>query len=379
MPPYRTVMRRITLPLLTPALLAALVYQFVSVIESFDIPLVLGLRGGVPVLSTTVFVETQPSGGLPNYGLASSYALLLLVVAIGPLFLYNRVLGKGDRYATIGGHSYLPRRIRLGAWKIPALILSLGFIFISFVLPALVMLWTSLQPFYAVPSAESIARISLDAYVDVLTGPRLQRALVNTVILGVSTGLGAMFLGLLVSWILVRTKSKLRFALDVLAFTPHAMPGVLIGLSVLLIYLILPLPLYGTIWIIVVALGTQYISIATRLMSAGIAQIKNELEEAGAVSGAPWGAVIRRIVLPLVLPAFLNGFLLVFLLAIKNLTLALILFSPESVVMSTLVWHYWDLSADTASTAVVGTIMVLITLTLSLIVRRLNRETAQLT
>jgi iron(III) transport system permease protein len=377
--PYRTVMRRITLPLLTPALLAALVYQFVTVIESFDIPLVLGLRGGVPVLSTTVFVETQPSGGLPNYGLASSYALLLLVVAIGPLLLYNRVLGKGDRYATISGHSYLPRRIRLGAWKVPALILSLLFIFISFVLPALVMLWTSLQPFYAVPSAESIARISLDAYAEVLTGPRLQRALVNTVILGVATGLGAMVLGLLVSWILVRTRSKLRFALDVLAFTPHAMPGVLIGLSVLLIYLILPLPLYGTIWIIVIALGTQYISIATRLMSSGIAQIKNELEEAGAVSGAPWGAVIRRIVLPLVLPAFLNGFLLVFLLAIKNLTLALILFSPESVVMSTLVWHYWDLSADTASTAVVGTLMVLITLTLSLIVRRLNRETAQLT
>ena len=147
----------------------------------------------------------------------------------------------------------------------------------------------------------------------------------------------------------------------------------------LLIYLILPLPLYGTIWIIVIALGTQYISIATRLMSSGIAQIKNELEEAGAVSGAPWGAVIRRIVLPLVLPAFLNGFLLVFLLAIKNLTLALILFSPESVVMSTLVWNYWDLSADTASTAVVGTIMVIITLSLSIIVRRLNRETAQLT
>lgn len=376
---YRTVMRRITLPLLTPALLAALVYQFVTVIESFDIPLVLGLRGGVPVLSTTVFVETQPSGGLPNYGLASSYALLLLIVAIGPLLLYNRVLGRGDRYATIGGHSYLPRRIRLGALKIPAMILSLSFIFISFLLPALVMLWTSLQPFYAVPSPESISRISLDAYVDVLTGPRLQRAVINTAILGVSTGLGAMILGLLVSWILVRTRSRLRFALDVLAFTPHAMPGVLIGLSVLLIYLVLPLPFYGTIWIIVIALGTQYISIATRLMSSGIAQIKNELEEAGAVSGAAWGAVIRRIVLPLVLPAFLNGFLLVFLLAIKNLTLALILFTPESVVMSTLVWQFWDLSADTASTAVVGTIMVAITLGLSIIVRRLNRETAQLT
>jgi iron(III) transport system permease protein len=376
---YGTVMRRITLPLLTPALLAALVYQFVTVIESFDIPLVLGLRGGVPVLSTTVFVETQPSGGLPNYGLASSYALLLLVVAIVPLLLYNRVLGRGDRYATITGHSYLPRRIRLGAWKIPALVLSLAFIIVSFVLPALVMLWTSLQPFYAVPSPESIARISLDAYGEVFSAPRLQRAIVNTIILGVSTGLGAMVLGLLVSWILVRTRSRLRFALDVLAFTPHAMPGVLIGLSILLIYLILPLPVYGTIWIIVIALGTQYISIATRLMSAGIAQIKAELEEAGAVSGASWGLVIRRIVLPLVLPAFLNGFLLVFLLAIKNLTLALILFTPESIVMSTLVWNYWDIGADTAETAVVGMIMVVITLTLSIIVRRLNRETAQLT
>lgn len=377
--PYRTVMRKITLPLLTPALLSALVYQFVTVIESFDIPLVLGLRGGVPVLSTTVFVETQPSGGLPNYGIASSYAILLLVLAIGPLLLYNRVLGRGDRYATISGTSYLPRRIRLGAWKVPAIILSLSFILVSFVLPALVMLWTSLQPFYAVPSPESIARISLDAYANVFDSPRLHRALGNTLILGLATGMGAMFLGLLVSWILVRTKSRLRYVLDVLAFTPHAMPGVLIGLSILLIYLILPLPIYGTIWIIVIALGTQYISIATRLMSSGIAQIKNELEEAGAVSGAPWGAVIRRIVLPLVLPAFLNGFLLVFLLAIKNLTLALILFTPESVVMSTLVWHYWDLSADTASTAVVGTIMVAITLTLSIIIRRLNRETAQLT
>lgn len=377
--PYRTVMRRITLPLLTPALLAALVYQFVTVIESFDIPLVLGLRGGVPVLSTTVFVETQPSGGLPNYGIASAYAILLLVAAIGPLLIYNKVLGRGDRYATISGHSYLPRRMRLGAWKVPAIILSLTYIFIAFVLPALIMLWTSFQPFYAVPSAESISRMSLDAYVDVLTGSRLQRALVNTVILGLATGVGAMVLGLLVSWILVRTRSRFRFALDVLAFTPHAMPGVLIGLSILLIYLILPLPLYGTIWIIVIALGTQYISIATRLMSSGIAQIKNELEEAGAVSGAPWGAVIRRIVLPLVLPAFLNGFLLVFLLAIKNLTLALILFTPDSVVMSTLVWHYWDLSADTASTAVVGTIMVIITLSLSIVIRRLNRETAQLT
>ena len=375
---FGTVMRRITLPLLTPAILSALVYQFVSVIESFDIPLVLGLRGGVTVLSTQIFIESRPAGGLPDFGLAASYSMLLLALALGPLFIYNRVIGRSERYATISGHSYQPRRIRLGRWKYPAVALSLSFILVSLVLPGLVMLWTSLQPFYAVPSAESIQRISLDSYEEVLGSRRLRDAALNTLILGFGTSFGAMLIGLAVSWVLVRTKSRLRFALDVLAFTPHAMPGVIIGLSILLIYLILPLPIYGTIWIIVIALATQYVSISTRLMTSGISQVKNELEEAAAVSGAAWWATIRRVVMPLVLPAFLNGLLLVFLLAIKNLTLALILYEPKSVVLSTLVWTLWD-RADTGGTAAVGTIMVVVTLTLGIVLRRLNREGPQLT
>jgi iron(III) transport system permease protein len=375
---FGTVMRRITLPLLTPAILSALVYQFVSVIESFDIPLVLGLRGGIPVLSTQIFIESRPSGGLPDFGLASSYSMLLLLLALGPLFIYNRVIGRSERYATISGHSYQPRRVRLGRWKYPAVALSLAFITVSLVLPGLVMIWTSLQPFYAVPSPESLSRVSLDSYVDVLGSKRLRDAALNTLILGVGASFAAMLIGLSVSWVLVRTRSRLRFALDVLAFTPHAMPGVIIGLSILLIYLILPLPIYGTIWIIVIALATQYISISTRVMTSGISQVKNELEEAAAVSGAAWWATIRRIVMPLVLPAFLNGLLLVFLLAIKNLTLALILYEPKSVVLSTLVWTLWD-RADTGGTAAVGTIMVAITLVLGIVLRRVNREGPQLT
>lgn len=375
---FRTVMRRISLPLLTPALLSALVYQFVSVIESFDIPLVLGLRGGISVLSTQIFIESRPAGGLPDFGLAAGYSMLLLALAIGPLLIYNRVLGHSERYATIGGHSYTPRRMRIGRWKWPAVTLALGFIVVSLILPGLVMLWTSLQPFYAVPSPESIARISLDSYVDVLTDRRFGDALVNTLLLGGSTAILAMAVGLSVSWVLVRTRSRLRIVLDVLAFTPHAMPGVIIGLSILLIYLLLPLPIYGTIWIIVIALGTQYISISTRLMTSGISQVQNELEEAAAVSGASWWPSIRRVVLPLVLPAVANGLLLVFLLAIKNLTLPLILYTPETVVMSTLLWTYWD-RANTGDTAALGTILVVITLILGTLLRRVSSQGPQLT
>lgn len=375
---FGTIMRRITLPLLTPALLSALVYQFVSVIESFDIPLVLGLRGGVTVLSTQVFIESRPPGGLPDFGLAATYSVLLLALALGPLILYNRVIGRSERYATISGHSYQPRRMRLGAWKVPALILAGTYATVALILPGLVMIWTSLQPFFAVPSAESIARMRLDAYLDVLSDRKFHEAVGNTLVLGASAAIGAMLVGLTVSWVLVRTKSRFRIVLDVLAFTPHAMPGVMIGLSILLIYLILPLPIYGTIWIIVIALATQYISISTRLMTSGISQVQNELEEAAAASGAAWGPTMRRILFPLVLPAVLNGMLLVFLLSIKNLTLPLILYTPDTVVLSTFIWERWD-QADTDATAAVGSLMVVTTLVLGIVLRRLNREGPQLT
>jgi iron(III) transport system permease protein len=159
--------------------------------------------------------------------------------------------------------------------------------------------------------------------------------------------------------------------LDFLAFLPHAMPGVIIGLSILLIYLFVPIPIYATLWIIVVALSTQYISLSTRLMTGGIAQVKIELEEAAEASGASWYATMRRVVLPLIRPAFVNGFLLIFLQAIKNLTLALILISPGGIVLSTLVYQFWD-RANTAGTGAVGVVVLTITVVLSILLRRAN-------
>ncbi len=371
--PFRTVMRRVTLPLLTPALLSAFVYQFVTVVESFDIPLVIGIRAGIPVLSTQIYVQAHPASGLPEYGLASTYSLFLLAIALGPLVLYNRIISKSERYATITGRGYTPRRIDLGVWKVPAALFGLGFVILSFVTPALTLFWASIQPFYALPSAESFARITFAAYGEVFRNPATLRAITNTLILAVSVATGTLILGTLVSWILVRTKSRARVLLDLLAFLPHAMPGVIIGLSILLIYLImdraLPFPVYGTLLIIIIAQSTQYVSLATRLMSAGIAQIKLELEEAADISGASWGATVRRILLPLIRPAFINGYLLVFLGSIKNLTLPLILGTPQTVVLSTLVFGFWD-KADTASTGAVGILALGITVVMSIFLRR---------
>lgn len=374
---FRTVLRRISLPLLVPALLGALVFQFVTAIETFDVPFVLGLRGGGAVLSTQVFLETRPASGLADYGLASTYGILLLLIALGPLLLYNRTIGRSDRYATVSGNAYRPRIRSLGLWKIPLTSLAFVYVAVAFIMPMSMIVWTSLQPFYSNPSPESISRISLNAYAQMLDDRRFWDAAFNTLIVGTAAALGAMVIGLTVSWLLVRTRSRLRVGLDVLAFAPHAIPAVIIGLSVFLIYLMLDAPVSGTIWTIVIAMGTVYIGISTRLMTAGIAQIQRQLEEAAAASGASWWATMRRIVLPLVLPAFANGFLLLFLMGIKNLTLPLLLSTPNSLVLSSVLWDVW-FQGDTAEAAAIGVLMVGMTLILATLTRRLVPSSAAL-
>ena len=379
---FDAIARRVTLPLMTPAFLAAFVYQFVAVIDSFDIPFLIGLRGGVPVLTAQIFITVVPSSGLPDYGLAASYSLLQMALAAIPMLLYVRVLSQGYRYETITGRGYQPRRVSLGRWKFPALIVVCMYVLASFVLPALILLWVSIQPYYAPPSPEALARVTLSAYWRLIQDKSVHQAVWNTVLLGLSVGAITLTLGTLVSWIVIRLRTRARLALDALSFLPQAMPGVLIGLSVLLIYISLdrwlPIPIYGTIWIIVIGLATQYIPLATRLMSAGIIQIGVELEEAAQASGASLFATMRRVVLPLVRPALANGFLLVFVATTKSLTLPLMLISRDGVVLSSLVYQHYE-RASAGTTGVLGVALVLIAVVAALLLRRANVQGTAMT
>lgn len=369
--PFRTVVRRITLPVLAPGLVSALIYQAVTVIESFDIPLIIGLRAGIPVLSTQIFLEVRPPTGLADFGLASTYSVLLLLIAVGPLLYYNYIIARSERFTTVTGKDYRRRRYELGRGKPFAIVGVTSFIIISFGLPVLVLVWTSLQPFITMPTIETLTRLTFDAFEALPSNAVFSRALWNTLLLGVGTALATMFLGLFAAWVVVRTRSWWSKAMDVIAFLPHAFPGVIIGLSILLIYLVLPNPILGTIWIIILALTTQYISLSTRLMGGSVVQIAAELEEAAEVCGARWRQVLRKILLPLIFPPFVNGMLLIFLISIKNLTLPLILYAPDSVVLSTLIFTLWDVG-QTGPTAAIGVVVVAITLVLSVTLRRFS-------
>jgi iron(III) transport system permease protein len=376
--PFRAIMRRITLPLLMPAILATLVYQFVVVVNSFDIPLILGLNSGVTVLSTAIYSDVHPAVGLPNYGAAAAYGVLLLVLAMVPLVVFNRITSHGERFATVSGRGYSRRIVQLGRWRWPISAAIWIFITATVILPFAVMVWTSVEPFYAVPSPASLARVTLNAYARAAARPDLRQAFINTAVLGVAAAFLAMLISLLVSWIIVRVRSRMTILVDALAFVPYATPGVIVGLTILLIYLVIPLPIYGTIWVLVIAMITENLAIGTRLMNGAITQIDRQLEDAGASSGATWLQTMRRITLPLLFPAFLNGLLLVFLASIRNLTQALILFTPGSIVVSTEIYAQWGFG-DTSLTAVLGVLMSIGTFTLALVLRRYSTAVARVT
>jgi len=372
---FGTIVRRITLPLLRPAIIGALVYEFVTVVEAVDIPLVLGLPGHVTVLSTQIYNSTHPPVGLPDYGASSTFGIFLLALALIPLLFYNKMLGNTGSYVTVTGKSFRPKIQKLGKWKPLAVALTWLYIFVSFVMPLLILIWASIQPYFGTLSRAALKRITFTSYDKTLTSNLFTSALRNTLIVGLASAAMSMVLAMLVSWIIVRSRSRFRWMADVLAFLPHALPGVVIGLAILLIYLLLPLHVYGTIWIIVIAMGTQYVSLGSRLTTGGIAQIQRSLEEAAEASGAKARHVWGRVLVPLLRPVFLNGFLLVFLASIQNLTLPLMLYSTNNLVLSSLIWSRWDYG-DATGTAVLSVVMTVITVIAALFLRGLSGRRA---
>jgi iron(III) transport system permease protein len=331
--------RRISVPLVTPGILAVTIYFSIVMIEFFEIPLAIGLNAGLPVLSLQIYNLTRPDPGIPNYGLAGAYSLIGLVLGIALLFWYRRVTAASQKYAVITGKGYLQARVRLGRGRY----LALGFVGLyltcAVVLPFVMLLWVSLLPVYLPPSAESLARVSLANYAKVIDNPRNVLAATNTVILLIASATITMALATLVSWIVTHSKSRLASFLDGLVFLPLAIPSIVIALAVLLAYV--NTPLWGTIWILVVGHVIRYLPFAARVMNSAYLQIHRELEEAALVSGATWGTTLRKVVLPLLTSSVVNGWLWVAVHSMRDFTFPLLLISFTNIVITSQLWSLW--------------------------------------
>ena len=366
-------LRKVTLRLLAPALVAVMIYQAMTALEVFEIPGILGLPAGIYVFSTKIYAIVRTATFMPVYGQANALAMVYLVIAVGTTFLYTRMISRAERYTIITGKGYRPRQLDLGKWKIPAFGIALLFLFLSIVLPFLVLLYASFLPYLQAPSWNVLKVLTLKNYRLLAEYGEVGSALKNTVLMVATTATATVALSFLVSLVIVRSKFWGRKLLDQLAFVPHAIPGIVMGIAFFWLFLKVDfLPLYGTIWAISIGFTISFLAYGTRSMNAALLQIHKELEEAAYVSGAPPWRTMWRIFVPLMMPTLVGVWIWVVLHAVRIAGMPLLLYEgPKNQVLAILIWNMWD-EGYVPAVAAIGTLLMITLLLLTLAVRLLG-------
>jgi len=338
--PLRKVFFRITLPLARPALYAAILIMAVRTLESFEVPAVLGLNQHIWVFTSRIWSTLNAVP--PDYSTAGAYAMSLLVLTTIGVFWHGRLTKRSRSYQTVTGKGFRPRPIPLGKWKWPATALIFAYFIISVVLPIAILFYASVQRFYAPPTGYTLTHGTWDNYKAVFDDPLVRHGFKNSLILGLGSASVVMLIAAVASWIVVRTKLRGRWLIDSLAFLPLTIPGLVLGVAILSIYLRTPwLPIYGTLWILFIAYLTRYIPYGMRYSSTSMFQIGRELEESAQMSGAGWFQVFRRIVLPLLVPGFVAGWIYIVIVSVRELGSSVLLYSPGREVLSIAIWEMW--------------------------------------
>ena len=363
--------RRITLGLAWPAALASLLILFVRSIESFEVPALLGLPVGIHVYTSAIYqaIHEYPS----QIGLASAYAVTLLLLTSLGVYVQSRLAASGSRYSTVTGKGFRPRTIDLGSWRYLTAAIFIAYFAIIVLLPFLVLLWSSLQRFYSVPSWAALARVSLDSYRAVLDNPQFGETVRNSVVLAVGSAGAVMLLSAVISWIVVRTRVRGRWLLDNIASLPLVFPGLVLGLAIMVCYLTVDIGIYGTLWIMFIAYVTRFLPYGMRYNSTSMLQIHKELEESAAMSGASWSMTFRRIVLPLLQPGLLAGFIYVMIVSIRELASSILLYSPGTEVVSIMIWELWQ-NGQYVELSALGVMLIIALFCLVMLAQLLSRR-----
>ena len=356
-------LRRITLPLLAPAILGTAILAFVLALQSFEPELILGAPAQVFVFSTQIFRYIE-GFTVPRYGPATALSGLFLVVTFALVILQARLLGR-RRFITVTGRGFRARPIDLGRWRYLVLGVVFLFVFFSTLLPLATLALASFMRIYGLFTANWFTTAH---YETLLQNAKLLPAIGNTIVMAALSAALTMLLTLLTSYVATRTRLAGRQALDALTWLPLTMPGIVLAVGMIWAYVAfvrLPFPFYGTLAILIVAVTITALPTGARLMNGTMVQIGAELEESARVHGGSFVSTLRRILVPLLTPALLSGWLVLFAFATKNFVTVSLLYSPQSIVLPALQYEMWN-GGQAEGAAALGTINMLFSLVLVL-------------
>ncbi|HXD24971.1 MAG TPA: iron ABC transporter permease [Propionibacteriaceae bacterium] len=361
----------ITLRMARPAILSAALLMFIQTISNFEVPQLIGVPGHTYVFVSQIYAALQQFPA--DYGTVGVIGVFVLVIAVAGLYISRRV-SKGAGIQTITGKAFRAQVQDLGKWRWLGFACFVVFFVVAVALPLAMLLWSSLLPGYESPSLHALRDFTVSNYSSIFSQPALVQSLKNSLIVSVSTGLIVTVLSAVVAYVTVKTKIIGRGLLDGLATVPIAVPSVVMGVGILYFYLIAPLPvhLYGTLAIMVIAFVTITMPYAMRYIVPGLAAIKDELEEAATSSGASWFQGFWRIFVPLLMPSLLAAFLYSMIVSFREISAAIFLYSTGTQVVSVQIYDLFR-NGDYPVVAALGIMMIIFLVILVVLVQLVSR------
>ncbi len=336
----------VDIPLAMPALAGAFIFTYVLCVATFEVPAVIGGPAKFNTLSTLMYNITQlqtSTSGLPNYNTAAAFGLVLIVISLALIVAYRRVLSQARRFAVVTARGYQRRNIHLGRLKWPVDIGVVIVFLLKAVLPILVLLWVSFSHYLRPVDAAGFRDMTLAAYrniFDALDAGPLRNSLYVLIVVPILD----LALALGISWIVVRSRWRLRGLVDALAFVPQGVPHAQAAVAFAFLFLSVAqyVFLYESIWSMIIVQAIAGIPLATRYVNAAMIQLHDDLDDAARTSGVGLFHRFRSVYVPLLAPTLLSGGVWLALLAYQELTLPLFLAGPNTQVVSTLIWGLWS-------------------------------------
>jgi len=360
-------MLRVTLPLVIPGVLGAAIFVFAEMLGSFAVALVLGTPNRYYVITTAIYqlIQQYP----PRIQIAAAMGTSLFAVMFLMLFLYRRIVTAGS-YVTITGKAFRPRVADVGRLRYLLFGVCLFYLAVSVVLPIATLLFASVQKIaVAFPTADNF---TLDNFRSAMSMNAAGSALTNSLILAFATAtIGIGLMGLL-AWLIYRSRLPGAGLIEYVVMFPQAVPRLVFAFGMMWAWLVFPIPIYGTLWLLLIAYLTVFLPLGVRTIAGVMLQVDKSLEECAQMCGASWAFRMRTVSIPLLVPGLVAAWLLLFIASVRELGASILLMGPHSKVITPAIVESWFSTASelTATLALIQTLVVAAAVAVLVVVTR---------
>jgi len=331
-----SIFRKITIPLMFPAILSVYLLTFILAFESFETPAMIGLPAGIDVFMSQIYqavVWAIP----PSYGLGTAYASIILVITMTAVYLYRKATSRQEKFQVITGKGYQPGILDLGKWKWLGTGILCLYVFVHIVVVFGMVLILSFQTYWD-PTNLFGSNLTLRNYETVLSQRRIISSLINSATVSVVSATIVVIIAAILTYISRRKNIRGAGLLEGFGTLPLAFPGFILGLGLLWTFLTVPIGVYGTVFVLMLAFLVKYMPQGIRFANGALIQIQDDLEESSSVTGAEWTYTVQKIILPLLKPALISAWIYIFVLTFRELSSIIFLVTPNNQVISAILW-----------------------------------------